>query len=493
MKGRIMIYVCLLWIVLTVVGCTSQFSKKTADTVGHQCRAWSMKSADRYDYFEYLNADGRITDLGYDTDGDGNVDLRVSLEAMNTDPQNPHYVILLDGIPYDLVVKMIEEGHFRLFYPPSRVVGPFPSMTDTAYTELFMPGELNGFEAMYYDRDKKVLSDGDTVYLRGENEPWAKKIDYRASMLLDPIGYLNPDFVFNHELSAIEKMIDSHPCGTSIGYSVGTSNMGTRKGEAGLRICLNAVDQLCEKIVYERKGRCRITLMADHGHNLKSAKYFSMTSAVKSCGYRPVRKLEGPKDVVVIEFGLVTNSAMYTDDPDGLAKAILAKYDETELAIYPMVIEGERKIVVRSRNGLAYINKKANGYTYEKVAGDPLQLDGIIGKLKSMGKVSKTGVIDDKAFFEATVDFEYPDALARIWRGFNGLVKYPADLVVTIRDGWYCGKPGFAKTINVASTHGSLNRMNTETFVMTTIGPLPKAIRICDVPRAVPDMLNNNK
>jgi hypothetical protein len=139
------------------------------------------------------------------------------------------------------------------------------------------------------------------------------------------------------------------------------------------------------------------------------------------------------------------------------------------------------------------VQKKDGGYTYEKVAGDPLQLDGIIGKLKSKGKVSKSGVIDDKAFFEATMDFEYPDALARVWRGFNGLVKYPADLVVTIKDGWFCGKPGFAKTINVASTHGSLNRMNTETFVMTTIGPLPRAMRIGDVPRAVPDMLKNGK
>jgi len=241
MKKRIGI-VLLVWM---TAGC-AQFPTSPVKTVDRSYRAWRIESKNRCDYFQYFDREGRIVTLGYDEDGDGEADARVSLSAMNEDTQNPHYVILLDGIPYDLIRAMYDEGHFRLFYPPSKVVGPFPSMTDTAYTEMFLPGQLLGFEALYYNRGTHKLSDGDGVYLMGENEPWAKCIDYRVPMLLDPVGYLSPGFLFDHELKAIEKMMNRKRCGTAIGYSVGTATVGTRKGEAGLRKCLEEVDRGCE-------------------------------------------------------------------------------------------------------------------------------------------------------------------------------------------------------------------------------------------------------
>jgi hypothetical protein len=470
----------LLWL---GAGC-AQFPTFGVVNPGQECRALRVKSTSQCDYFQYLNDKGRITQLGYDTDADGTPDVAVNLSAMNEDGQNPHYVILLDGIPYDLVQAMYAEGHFRLFYPPSKVIGPFPSMTDVAYTELFLPVELLGFEALYYNRGTHKLSDGDRVYLNGGNELWAKRVDYRVPMWLDPVGYACPGFLFDHELAAIEKMMNRRRCGTAIGYSVGTATVGTRKGEAGLRKCLRDVERLCEKIVYERRGRCRITLMADHGHNLTPGIFFDMSAAVKVCGYHPAKRLRNSNDVVVIEFGLVTNSAMYTGDPDGVARALVDGYDEVNLAVYPLAVGGERKVVVRSRDGLAYVSKVDGGYRYEMVRGDPLKL---------AGKVDVTGVMNDRALFDATVDHDYPDPLARVWGAFDGMVRYPADLVVTVKDGWFCGKPSFARSVSVASTHGSLNRQNTETFVMTTIKPLPAAMRMGEVPAAVPDFLTNGK
>jgi hypothetical protein len=468
-------------VLAALAGGCSQFPQSPIRAESPECRSWKMKDKDHFDYFQYFNNSGRIVSLGYDENGDGQADAKIDLVAMESDPQYPHYVILLDGIPYDMVARMYQEGHFRLFYPPSKVVSPFPSMTDVSYTEMFMPGQLLGFESEYYNRGSNSLSDGNNVYLNGKNELWAQKIQYRVSKFLDAVGYVKPDFVFNHELSAIEKMMNRCTCGTAIGYTVGTSTVGTRQGSAGFEKCLLAVEKLCEKITYERKGRCRFTLMADHGHNLVDAQYFSVAGALKSQKVHVTKKLSKPGDVVVVEYGLVTNSAIYTNDPDDVAEVLVNQYDQVNLAVYPLMVDGKRQIVVRSRDGLAYVSRSGEGYRYEAQQGDPLTLLAIIDQLRQAGKVDKDGVIDDRALFDATVDHEYPDPLARVWRTFNGMVQYPADLLVTLNDGWFSGSRGFARSINVASTHGSLNRINTLAFVMSTTKPLPPAMRTIDV------------
>ncbi|MCK4850665.1 MAG: hypothetical protein KAT11_04895, partial [Phycisphaerae bacterium] len=80
---------------------------------------------------------------------------------------------------------------------------------------------------------------------------------------------------------------------------------------------------------------------------------------------------------------------------------------------------------------------------------------------------------------------EYPDALARIWRAFHGLVQNTPAVVVTAKDGWYFGKGKFDFFVDIASTHGSLNYVNSVTFAMTTAGPLPRDLRVVDLFKAL--------
>lgn len=467
-----------------VIGC-APYPKGPARVVDEGARCWAVRRADRCDYFQYLDSRGKVTSIAYDDDGDGREDVRIDLAAVAGEKRWPHYVILLDGVPFRVIDRLYDEGRFRLFHRPSKLISCFPSMTDAAFARMFTPGPAIGYEALWYDRARGRTSGGKLSYLAQTNASWQRQIDYRSAMIFDPVGYVSPGFLFKRELRGIETTFNRKRRATVIAYSVGTATVGTRKGEAGLVKCLQRVDELCEKLVYQRRGQCRITILADHGHNLTASKWFDVTQALRDAGFRVTDRLRKDNDVVCVPFGLVTYSALYTAEPAKVAAA-LTKHDPVEMAMYP---NDDGAIVVCDRQGRATITKVDGGYVYRMNTGDPLQLEPIVAKLTEVGKVTDEGVIGDDALFAATVDHVYPDPLARIHLAFNGLVRHPADVIVTVKDGWFCGAKDLARSVTVASTHGSLNQVNSATFVMSTIRALPPGVRIDDVTTLLPEMM----
>jgi hypothetical protein len=474
---------------LAVVSGCATYPKGRPVIVDENVRGWRVKQSHHCDYFEYLDRGGKVVALGYDNNGDGQPEQRIDLLATAGSDQYPHYVILLDGIPYQLVKELYDEGYFRLFYRPSELISCFPSMTDIAFCQMLGPTVPQGYEALWYDRARGRLTGGASDYLGEKNAPWQKLLDYRSPMILDAVGYVVPGFLFRNELAGLNRLFEPRPArrGTVVGYSVGTATVGTKKGKEGLIQCLKDIDALCEKIVYQHHGKCRITLAADHGHDLTPSAYFQVSKALKEAGFHVTNSLRKQGDVVCIEFGLVTCSAMHTDEPARVADALLTR-EQVSLAIYPLPDE-KAWIIVRDRDGLARIRKGEHGYVYQVERGDPLRLKPIIEQLARQGKISPTGEIDDQSLFEATFNHVYPDPLARIHLAFNGLVSHPADIIITLNDGWFAGASDLAASVTVASTHGSLARTNSATFIMTTIRELPEAIRIADVKTVLPQIV----
>ncbi len=428
------------------------------------------------DFWEYQPVDGRVRALAYATPGTHEPGPRITLDDIPAS-DCPHLLIGLDGVPFEVVEELWQQGHFRLFRPPSRVVCCYPSMTDLAYADLFHEGPCLGYQALYFDRQANRLSNGNAVYFDGRNSPWLADLDYRCSLLWDAIVYLRPQGVFNHELAGMRRVFDTVENGGACAYSVGTAALGTRGGRPAMARYLQEIDAFCERIVYERRGRVRITLTADHGHDLVDHRLVSFDRLLKAGGYRPARSLRSPRDVVTIAYGLVTYAEFATQDPAGVAQCLLA-HEDVEFACYPA---GDA-IVVRSRTDEARIAKGASGFKYEPARGDPLLLMPIIAQLRDAGKVSATGEIDEDALFQATLEHYYPDPLARLWGAFHEVVENPPDLIVNLRDGACHGSKFFFTMIRrTASTHGSLNRRNSTTFVLTTLGELPPALRSREV------------
>ncbi|MBN2375182.1 MAG: hypothetical protein JXD22_02185 [Sedimentisphaerales bacterium] len=477
---RILILFCLVgW----ELGCqpVPNFPER-AEWVAVMCPAGKLLSYDRDgdgigDYLQVLDKTGRKVELRFGNENNGQYEV-VQLDMLG--PEVPHFIIALDGVPYELVEELYRAGGFRLFHRPSRLISCFPSMTDLAFNRLFGGKQPLAFEAEYFDRKKNRIIPGNDVYLSGANADWANKLDYRCPFLLDTMAYMLPDQVFDTELREIMDVLRKSPGGTKIVYSVGTAGLGTKGGRKAILKYLMQVDRLCEQIVYERKGKVKITLLADHGHNMVGRGQVKFDQRLKEGGYLVRDRLEGPRDVVVVKFGLVTYAALYTERPWEMAGVLLSD-SAVELVCYWW----NGAVMVQTLDGKAQIRYKNGRYSYQVDYGDPLGLSKVIEQLRRQGQVDEQGYIDDRAFFAATVEHEYPDALRRLWLAFNGLVEQPADLIVCLRDGWYHGSDFFSASAELAggvkSTHGSLNRVNSTTFVLTMLGQLPQAMRMEDV------------
>ncbi|MFH0983396.1 MAG: hypothetical protein V2A79_17905 [Planctomycetota bacterium] len=419
--------------------------------------------------------DGRKTVLSFDDDRDGRTDAEVRLDQ--PDPDWPHYVIVLDGVPYRLAADLWDEGYFRLFPRPSKVISTFPSMTDLALSRLLDAPPCLAAEAAYFDRKANRIKGGVGAYNAGLNSPWLDALTYHAPQSIGARAYLDPQGVFELELREMRAAFDRVGTGTASAYTVGTAGLGTRGGEHAIREYLKTIDRFCERLVYDRRGRVRITVTADHGHNLTRCERIGFTEHLARHGFRLTDALRGPQDVVTVRYGLVTFAQFFTSQPAAVAEALLI-HPAVEVAVYP---EGDR-VMVLSVDGRARIGRGEGGYTYVAERGDPLQIMPIIEALQEGGKVSADGVIDDAAFFAATLDHVYPDALQRVWSCFHGLMQKPPDVIVSLRDGYCHGLWMFEVCIgHVASTHGSLNAINSTTFVLSSAGPLPEALRIDEV------------
>ena len=186
---------------------------------------------------------------------------------------------------------------------------------------------------------------------------------------------------------------------------------------------------------------------------------------------------------------MVTYAAFFTQKPEEVSRVVLQDPAVT-IACFP---KGD-SVIVQTLDGRAAIQRRENRYRYEVESGDPLLLLPILSNLQSQGKIDADGFIEDRALFDATVTHEYPDPLRRVWLAFHGIVKKPADLIVCLRDGWCHGSDFFEVTIGGAtSTHGSLNQLNSATFVITMLGELPSALRPEEVMPALDKLRMNRK
>ncbi|MCG3137095.1 MAG: hypothetical protein HJJLKODD_00937 [Phycisphaerae bacterium] len=449
---------------------------------------YDLNNDGRPDYAEVVGNNGRVAMLRYDQDFNGEFDEEVLLEQLDRSQVREFY-ILLDSIPYNMVAELYAQGRFRFFYPPSRQIAPFPAMTDTSFPEYFGVAHTTlGMESKYYDGQQ--LSNGTDVYLTRGNARWMELVDYTMNSMRHAYVYLWPQTHFDIELHNMQQGFYHSTQPTFFGYSIATSALGSIHGRNGHQRILVEVDRFCREIMRVTKGRVQITIFSDHGHNLLPSQFVPLYDTLKEMGYRNVDHLEQPNDVIVPRFGPVTAASIYTLQPARVAADVVGIIG-VELTAY---CEGEQ-IVICSRNARARLDWLADDernttaahpqnlrFRYTVDSGDPLQLLPIIEQLQAAGKMDAEGFIADADLFAATITHTYPDPCYRLWRAWHGLMQYPAQVLVSLADGYFQGTRFFNFFVSMQSVHGNLNAPGSTGMVITTAGPLPPAMRMHDIP-----------
>ena len=388
------------------------------------------------------DGDGR-TDLWRSADPGGPADVRAPVPG--SDP--PRTVVLaIDAIPYGLFADLQREGRFRAFFPASRLVAPFPSLTNLGFSAILRTPPPRGYEDLYFDTERDAFVGGAWDRLTGEYKeiaPFHEAFDWEEPRLWGAFVFYLPDRVREAELVRIEEILMGHARGMPdpVGekdselllYLGSTDAIGHVGGREALREHLLRVDEILERFLAAGGGRDRVVLLSDHGTSDTPSRLFDLEAALGRAGFRVAATGKEPRDVVAPAYGLVGSIQLYTSSgqEEAVARAVVAQ-DGADFAVW----------LATPRPGVSDFAVRA-----VDAAGSPDPLDRPADA--------------------------YPMLRERVRRAFDGATLNPADVLVSLEDGWHYGSPLFDRLVEIRGTHGSARASSSVGFLASNVDRTP--------------------
>ena len=246
--------------------------------------------------------------------------------------------------------------------------------------------------------------------------------------------FMSPSEWYLAELAMAANAVDSNPDFRSILYIVSSTGLVGKYGEAGANEALDRIEQFCMQLMWERRGAVRISVLADHGHNYISGRWFGLDDLLTQNGFRVTKRLSKINDVVMDIDGLMNYVGLHTRQPTEVADLLVSR-DEVQIVAY----QRDERIIIRNAHGSAAIERRDGRYRYVVINHDVLNYVPIIEAMRQDGRADAEGFAEARVWLHATHDLEYPDAPYRLWHAFHDLVVNVPDVMVTLRDGYYTG------------------------------------------------------
>ncbi|RMF71766.1 MAG: hypothetical protein D6744_17520 [Planctomycetota bacterium] len=444
---------------------------------GSVLRSYDVDGDERIDFVQRLDASGRIVGLRFPRSKEHGEEVAYP----PSDPDAPRLLIIFDSIPYNLVATAWRHGRFRMFPPPSRIVSPFPVMTDPCIATFVGALPVPGVEAAYVENGR--LTPATSSYLERRNMPWAESMDYSLATIGHMFAYTEPDPWLDHELARIEQHFDealAEGRRRFMAYVLSTSAIGSRAGRNGHQRALIRIDRFCNALLYKFRGHIRLTILSDHGHYLAASERVPLPENLRLAGYRVGTRFDDHTDVIVPEWGLVSTASIYTRYPAAVARDVIG-FEGVELSAYR---KGDA-VVVCGREGMARIDASGQRLRYSIVSGDPLHLADVMATMRSRGVLDAEGFASTDDWLAATQDHEFVDPVDRLWHAFYDQFVNTPDVILSLRDGIHFGSDDLDHSLPMAATHGNLRAASSFGFVMTNAGALPPTMRMRDVATAL--------
>jgi hypothetical protein len=336
-------------------------------------------------------------------------------------------------------------------------------MTNVALSAMFGATPPAGYESLYFDRAAGELRGGIKKYL-GRRTPdkipssYMNDLDYQEPLPFEFLIYVAPDTVWRADMQKFRERFRSAPQTRDyFGFLTATDGLLHSQGPERLGVALESLDRILKEIRSYCGAGTEIVVFSDHGMNLEENRRADLTSTLQRRGFR----------VVIPAFGLCSYAAIYCDEaviPE-VARATV-EIPGVDLAVYK---DGD-SVLLESERGTAKIEFQQGRFRYVTATGDPLEL----------GSFQKE-FADDQTWFDRTAAHKYPDALANIYKSlFTPRVKHTADILVSLKDGYYYGWSPFGRFVRLAATHGNALASSSNAFLMSTHREFPQYVRADD-------------
>jgi hypothetical protein len=373
-------------------------------------------------------------------------------------------LLCLDGVPHKLIEAARHRGLFDAFGPPTRLLSPFPTMTNVALSAMFGATPPAGYESLYFDRSAGELRGGIRKYV-GRRTPdkipssYMDDLDYQEPLPFEFLIYVAPEKIWRADMRKFRERFRAAPANRDyFAFLKATDGLLHSQGPARLAVALESLDKILKEIRAYCGSETEIVMFSDHGMNLEENQRVPLQSELKRRGF----------DVVIPAFGLCSYVAVYCRDEQRIPDVARASAEVTgvDFAIY----RDGHEVVIESGRGQARIQSDGDSFQYVTATGDPL-------KLGRFGQGFKT----DKAWFSETAGHKYPDAVPNLYKSiFTPRVQHTADILISLHDAYYYGWSPFGRFVRLHATHGNALQSSSNAFLMSTHREFPEYVRADD-------------
>jgi hypothetical protein len=381
-------------------------------------------------------------------------------------PKQRHLFICLDGVGHAEFAALQREGYFTYMTSVSKLIVPFPSLTNAAFVQILRPAgspTSPGYEDRYYSRETGRMVGG---ILNRFRDAWVKGtfrelFTYHPSGFESSLEYVLPPHsavrMASHEFrSGLDEFrATSHPLYMLyLGPTDATAHTG---GTDALLPLLHSFDWELRDLL-QRYPETEVSILSDHGNEYAEYRRVDIVEALKKEGYQERDKLTSDDSVVVPLYGLIGAAVVFTKPGNEPAVAeVLSRVEGVHFACYK-----EGSVVRLYRNGhQASIEKRGSMFHYSPGEADPLEL-GV--------QPPRTA----EQWYMETRDTEYPDSVNRVWNQSDDAIENRASVIVSFQKGYYTGSRFLDLFATLKGTHGNLNRAQSLAFAASTHRELPE-------------------
>jgi hypothetical protein len=379
---------------------------------------------------------------------------------------------------------------FDAFNTPTRLLSPFPTMTNVALSAMFEATPPAGYESLYFDRNARHQSGGVRKYI-GRRTPdkipssYMDALDYQEPLAFEFLIYVAPERVWRADMRRFrERFLEAPQTRDYFGFLKATDGLLHAQGPERLNVALAALDKILNEVRRTAGSETEVILFSDHGMNLEENRRVDLVTHLTRRGFNVAGQLpKQGRSLSIPAFGLCSYVAIYCGHEDSIpgTKDALIELPGVDFTISR---EGD-SVSLKSARGTALIERNAEeAYRYSPHGGDPLQLAPKIEELKNTGKMDSQRFVSAADWFTATNNHVYPNVVVNLYKSlFTNRVQHTADVLVSLHDGYYYGWSAFGRFVRLLATHGNALSSSSNAFLMSTHQAFPECVQADEAKR----------